>query len=785
MSSFPLSPVPSYYAQCSFPTRNGVFYAGGTAPSVTLSKSGATAYYVLDYWGNQVSSGSVSGTHVTPTAPSGGWTPGWYRIYFTGGSSDSLFGPSYGATNFVVIRNNSNFVTMPTVGTYGGGGGESRDLLMKGVMGVGTSRLLISDVTNLSSGDSLAGIQTDVPVAKTYWSAPGSPYADSARPRPLFTNFPNGTVDSLILPGSSGGTYLTCYAKDGTVDSSKVYVALDAGSVSGNRIRVYYPNSSTLVETYDNQASSAPAAAAINAASAYIRAFTNNASTGGTLAVTVIGNAHWTGVVTVVSTLYPDVTRFEGPSNEPGMSAELAHQMQIFQAAVHTGNSSALAIGPCPVDINPGGWEPFLAAGGGAYCDEISFHAYNAISNGDINLGRSSIEAFQALLTKYGLQSKPLWQTEATQVFTAIYGVYHPRRARVPLMQTLLWEQYGLARERNPYWYDVSHGFWDFPVWLEQGDGSLNPQCVLYRTLAEETFGQTHHQRLDFGLVGDHIFLGSVYQASGGASTVVLMVTSYMPEATVTLTVTGTTSPLTVVDGFGNLSTVNIISGRAVIPVSDIPTYVRLPTGAGVTVYTCNDWPPVNVGGQGTSSSWLAAATLSGVSSSVINDGGFMTNYGNGTGIAYSLASLPDTAALTWPTATRVDRVIIWCGPVWQVASALVDFDVQTTVDGTTWVTQTTVTKTTPSSFQHGTDSTNVGCQRETYWDEQWIFDVKLPQPVTAKGVRLYVRATSYGGEPDNASTVTGGQGDSNQHLVLEEIAVLCDNNTQTRVVRA
>ena len=59
---FPITPAPSYYAQCSFPTRNGVFYTDGSlgAPSVTLSKSGATNYAVYDYFYNEVSSGTFS-----------------------------------------------------------------------------------------------------------------------------------------------------------------------------------------------------------------------------------------------------------------------------------------------------------------------------------------------------------------------------------------------------------------------------------------------------------------------------------------------------------------------------------------------------------------------------------------------------------------------------------------------------------------------------------------------------------------------------------------------------
>ncbi len=138
-----------------------------------------------DYWGSIVSSGSLTPAPtltVTPTAPAGGWKPGWYRVYLTGTTNDALFGHSCGATNFCIIRANSNFVTMPAPGSYGGSGGESRDLLMKGVMGIGTSRLQITnaaDPTASNTIDRLSICQTDAIVGATYWQNPGAPYADA------------------------------------------------------------------------------------------------------------------------------------------------------------------------------------------------------------------------------------------------------------------------------------------------------------------------------------------------------------------------------------------------------------------------------------------------------------------------------------------------------------------------------------------------------------------------------------------------------------------------------
>ncbi len=661
--------------------------AGG---GVDLSRS----YSVRDYFGNIVSSGTFTGLTLTPDVPAGGWDPGWYRVYLTGPNTDTLFGTSYGATNFCVIRSDANFTAMPAATVAGNAGqGETPDYVMKGVMGLGTSRLAVSNATNLSSGDTLAIAEAEAVLTASYWSDNGIP--DPERPaRNPWCTFPNG------------------------------------GYTAGQQA----------------------------------------------------------GVTTAVAALYPlGVTRFEGPQNEPEtgtvtLTATTASHMQAFQSAVHAGNASAKAIGPCAVDIGRlSMWRAFGDAGGFGYCDEVSFHAYNFATNGDLNLGRSTLQGFVSMLAEYGADTKPRWQTESTHTFASVYGVYHPRRARVPLLQILLMEQFDIPRERNSMWYDVSHGFWDYPSWLENGDGSLNPQCVLGRVLAEETWGKPYASALDFGSPGNNIFLGNVYTASSGESTVAIMAGSYIPGASVTLAVIGTTNPLTVVDGLGNETTADITHGETTLVVTDVPVYVQLPSGASVTVSAWNDQQtPAAVSLADVSARVLGAATHT-----EIADAAFQTNYGSHAGIAYSnvvnsgnSATDPDpgfpgdTAYVLWNSPVTFSRLIVWCGQSWQSAGTLIDFDIQTTDDvGTTRTTRKTVTRTTPSSFMFGTDSTNAGCQRETFWDEQWIFDESLPAPVTCTGIRLNVRATSYGGAPDWAALQTGGDQGGYQRLVVQEIA--------------
>ncbi len=779
-SPFPLAPVPSYYRSCSFPSRNGVFYKGGSVPTIILSGSGPTAYTVRNYEGDVVSSGAVSGVTVVPIAPVGGWALGWYRIYFTGPTTDAVFGTSYAATNFSVIRPDSRFPQLPAPSTLYDSADPSREVIGKGVLGMGTSRLSVTNANAPTTGNgTIAALLTDIQNGNDYWASPvHTAFAEPNRPREQWVNFPGRTIDEMNIPNSAGQVWLNVITKTPEVNGATTFVSLSTGTISGVKVTVSSPDASTTVETYDNLVITDAGAAQtkINAASAYISVWTRNNGTAALIAATAIGDAYKQGVKQVVQTLYPaGVHYFEGPINEPSLTVETVQRMRLFQGYVHQGNAAAQAIGPCPVSIDAAGWRTFLAAGGGAWCDGFSFHDYNSMTNGDLAIARSSIPAFLALLVEFGQQDKLLWQTEAGAAFSSVYAIYHPRRVRVKLMHALVWEQYGIPRERNSYWYDRSQGYWSFPTWWINRDTSLNPDAALWRVLAEETFNRPFDRALSFGYLGDRIFVGNIYSDETG-STAVFIAASHMDNCTVTLQVTGSASALEYVDSFGDVSTLTVTNGRVIVPVRDIPVYLRLPVGISVTVYTCNDWPPVS-----TQSSWVSSSVaaidrqISSKPAPELGNGQWPTKYGDNSGYAFGTTPLPDSAVMMWQRATRFDRVILWCGQSWQVSGTLVDFDIQTSNNGTDWTTRKTVTRPTPTSFLFGNSYLNTGTQRETFWDEQWIFDIKLDEVISSQYVRVYARSGSYGGEPDAVSVDAGGQGDSIQKIVVQEMAVLCD----------
>lgn len=838
--TFPLSPAPDYYT-IVYPAgenaRNGITYVGDPV-GVTLDKPGATSYEVRHgYTGQVITSGSVSGTTISLGT---GWDPGPYRIYLFGPETgDDLFGDSYGAGNFNVIRQHPHFPLLPEseagvfgyipngqgmtddgarygfVAPYGDGGmgigyesipnfDSPVEGILRSCLGIGMGRLSLIGKSNSEtqglfsppytdhdyySDTTIGNVQFMERVMNPWWLDPSNnAYRDPVRTRYQWIHFPNfGTTnDHIYCVSGPGQSWAHLFPANSSVVANNVYVTVGPGTTMGTRkITVEYPSPDVVVETYDNLTpGTADVETAINGHSAYLRAFA--VYQGGTSFVNLdsqqLGSFHRDEVAGAVADLYAaGITRFEGPYNEPGGDAYTAYMMEQFYWAVKDGHPDAKVVGPGFVNISDlNAWVVFGDAGGFDWCDEISFHDYNTGVNGDFNQARDSIRSFKQVLVDYGQQNKLLWQTEANHAVLPVLNVYHPRRSRIPMNHILVWEQNGLPFERNPYWYDVSHGFWSYPSFYVSGDVGVLPPALLICTYAQEVFGKAFDHPIDFGSVAaNHMFLGNVYgdAVTTGGSVAVMVCNSSMPNSTVTLSIVGTTDDLTVVDGWGVETTVSQTAGRVTVDVGDTPTYVRLPLGVNAYVYSVRDWgaaPNPSVSAN------RILATVGGEGAASIADDEFFGPYtdSGGAGVTVSSADLPDTAEILFSKPTEVERLIVFCGPCWQSMSGLTEFTVDTYNEGTdTWTTRESIPDDgKATSFWHGTSSVNMGCQRETFWPEPWIFDVGLTSPITCDGVRINVTGCSFGGEPDaEAVSFLGkdvGQGGA-QRISVQEMMVI------------
>lgn len=714
--TFPLSAAysaPVYYTQFEWTARNAIHYEG-QAVVAELDKSAATDYDVialiasphLGYeCGDVVATGSVTGTTLNLGSS---FDPGCYRVrLYKSGSTDANWGDSAGASNFAVIRANANFPTLPvSVGNPAEGGGylpggqghafldDPVEFITSACVWAGTHRLSVARAydPNSSGSDKLSDALLAVAVHNDYWWNPD--FLDPVRERHQWVAFPNGTVDTLRLAPN----YMDIIVADASLDGSNVYVSAEAGGGAGgtDRLRVYYPDAVTLVETWD-VSSQADTVSQINGHSDYIYAsgYFADVASPSTAAAAPIGSYYYDGVVESVVALYAaGVTHFEGPSNEPDLgegrneSKSVAHKQIIFQGAVHAGNASAKAMGPCTVSIaNIDEWRVYLQqwADEGKEPDVISMHDYNSV-NGDLNMGRNQYQAWYDLLREFGWEGKQVWETEAMSVLASVTnGVYHPNRDRMGMMHILFGEQYGITFEHHPYWYAYSHGFWSHPAFAFHtygGDKSPNPIVVSMGVYAQEVYGKAFHHPVDFRhVVANRMFIGNVYGDAAAGSVAAIMCASWMPDSTVTLEISGTTAAVVVVDGTGNSQSYPQTDGKITIPVLAQPTYVRLPAGANMRVDHIRDWatdePP-------SISELCDTYSLGGQTNPALTDDGFMTEYVGqySAGMAWSSSGLPDAAQVTFPEEKSVSRVVVFHGAAWEAQPYPLDYEVQTLPSG-------------------------------------------------------------------------------------------------------
>ena len=717
-----------------------------------LSQPGADAYEVRDVNGNIVSSGTVTGSLLRITTPTDGWKRGWYRVYLSGPNTDPTYGNSYGTSSFVMFRNSS---WLPTAVGAMSWGTEQADHALHAMIGLSPQRLMIGDARTGATDDwTPVGdySRSDTPKSclqqAREWAAAAP--NDPSKTWNVWLLFPNGTTDILWVPNTvSGQSFVSCYVKDGTVDGSTVFVASSAGSTSGSKIQVYSPDSSTLVETYDNLASASAAETAINGVSSYIEVFAANGGTAATTTPTAIGNAYYNGVKATVQHLYPEgIHYYDGPSNEPlgggTPTAQLAHQMKLFSDAVHAGNASAKAIGGSFEKADANHWQTWFDLGADAYCDEFSTHFYNiyagALGLSRVNVQKPYFDTLSDIMEKNG-STKPIWDTEGMQ--TGYFsGTYSPHSHSIAGL--LLQHRYSI---KSSYWYDTSHGF-NYIDWMvnNSGIGGLNPQAVQFRVMAEEIYGMTFDHPVDFGSVAaNDIFFGNVYR-DGTSGAELLVVTADQVDSTssitVTLSLSGTVpSSLTVVDVWGNESLVAVSASQATVTVDDQLTFIRIPSGAHASIASVLDWGAT----PDPSVSQYARCTVGGNVSFHAVDGDRATND--------AAPTVPPSASIvTFNSLVSVSRVIVCVGIN---NDPLTGFDVDTSSDvGTTWTNRATVSRPSKTVTNYNDWGSGVTTSTDEFAPAKGAYSVSLGGTFSVNAIRVNVTGTSSGSAPVIAEIV-------------------------------
>ncbi|MGB2936796.1 MAG: hypothetical protein WBD05_01150 [Phycisphaerae bacterium] len=482
------------------------------------------------------------------------------------------------------------------------------------------------------------------------------------------------------------------------------------------------------------------------------------------------------GVKKIVEHFKNDIRYWE-PRNEPNFGSNGAdfvkNEMKDFYETVKSVDPGLKVMGPGTVSIGlgPNGLgfiEDFLKAGGGKYIDVFSFHAYNMVV-GDLMQIRTSMGALMALLQKYGLEKIEKWQTEQGYP-AAVYGAYSPRRqGRWTMLQMLAYEQYGIPKEHNHWWYDRSHGFWDVPHWWINDDGGMNPAGPLMRVYSEEVFGKTIAKAYNFGPVGNKLYLGNLYTGGPGAPGVAAFMSAGSPDGEINLKVSGGNT-LRVVSAFGVERDLPVTNRMATLPVPEIPVYVEMAKGQTIEVVPM-DYGPNLALAKGVT----AAASGTGahpVNKDLPNDirkvfnGKLEICYWGSDDVWYdNTEGFPAWIEIRLPQAQQISRVIIYSGVPWSWRGTLLDYELQYDRNGK-WVTIEHV-KESPRTI--GVFTPPVRCTVDSFFSERCMFLHHFP-PVRTQKIRLLVHEATYGGGPDKTFDEALGQGP--HQLQLREVEI-------------
>jgi hypothetical protein len=292
-----------------------------------------------------------------------------------------------------------------------------------------------------------------------------------------------------------------------------------------------------------------------------------------------------------VATMKAHIGAYES-FNEPGVvisgydpnvlaqAAAFTNEQHIpFHDTVKAEHPAAIIVGPSILGFQSGLYIDNLhAAGFFDYCDALSFHAYN-LCRRDIGRTRRLLDEMYAKLAEYGLENIPVWQTEQGGL-SEWDGVFVPEEAgRDESTVVFMCELYGIIKERNIVWYDIAHGFDSYPAWhFGYYDQAALAVPILMRNFEAELWGTQLTTRFDFDSAAD-LYAGGVFTRDDTSGVVGIMGQS-SELADVSVAITGTTSPLELVDPWGNVTTVPVVAGRAAVPVAaNLVHWLRLPAG--------------------------------------------------------------------------------------------------------------------------------------------------------------------------------------------------------------
>jgi len=479
---------------------------------------------------------------------------------------------------------------------------------------------------------------------------------------------------------------------------------------------------------------------------------------------------------------------YEGPSNElsnlPSSNpTAVASMMSTFAEAIWAGDPKAHIMGPCIVTIDYAyiNWfNDFLGALAESYKTDprtgLSWHGYNTV-NGDLQMGTHVFTQLSKVLEANNASHLPMWQSE-TGEFTDVYGNLHwGRSALWTLRRYLAQEAGGVPKERNYFFYDTSHGFWDFPSFFET-NSQLAPSIAALRQFSARVFGRPFSGMLDFGKYGNFLLRGFQFASPADGGNVVVLMTVGSDALPIALGITQD-SQVNVWDWAGNVNVMSVENGYITVEVGSFPVYVE--TSSQATVYVIDYWNALSTAGEDLAIS--AENVTSPLLNNLMMEDGFYFSSGGTTPDDPPPFNIPENSTgffapieFYWNSTRSIARVILIQAAPWQSQSAVVSGSVAARIDGVwtnigligepaTWINQST-----PDGWSYNAQPIPGFVQ--TYWEEKWVWQVLLSDPVECDAIQVVCHEASNGGEPQGVPSLSeyGQGGDPN--FVIREVLI-------------
>lgn len=502
--------------------------------------------------------------------------------------------------------------------------------------------------------------------------------------------------------------------------------------------------------------------------------------------------ANWASLATALVAAGFTGAYYECPTNEPENGGWSISNIVIYwnecAAAILAVDATAHIMGYTTGgvynDATIGNVATFLA---GVTSPLAAFTNHMEASNQNLSNIVALRQYFGGIKTQFassGVPNLDLWLTE-TGINGGGYGVLQPRRdARQRTVLRFVGESFGFSKEHSYDFSTFDHPASTLTTYMFDGidffafnGGTPRGGVLALHVMGEALFGTTcsptntpaslsfgsSNPRFDFVTPGDQFFAGLHYTTSTlqtilGIANVgdrVVLATNGIDSATVTLA-TNATGNVTVVDGWGNPSTVAISGGQVTIPVNDLLTYVLFPAH-GVTVSVVNtDQNAVTMSGIGLLNVAPAARIVNESSAvAAVAHGSFSHNNSGGPGASAPYLDATSAGTLTLTGYPNIGPIEGYCvltpGNPWQgYGYGLLSVALSANgVQKDSWTCASAVSLAIPSgSGPHNDDQ----CTRTSWWTGAFAHLVALAPESGVTSIVVTI-VGSFGGQPDAAAS--------------------------------